>query len=158
MRRFGLLVAALLVMLLAAAPAFAVNPDEMLSDPALESRARAISEQLRCLVCQNESIDNSNADLAKDLRLLVRRRLVAGDTNREVIDYLVARYGEFVLLKPRLEAKTIVLWGTPVFILLCGAVAMVVHARRRRSAPAGVPLTREEEAALGAVLSEKKKA
>lgn len=158
MRRFGLLVVALLAMLLAAAPAFAVNPDEMLSDPALESRARTISEQLRCLVCQNESIDNSNADLAKDLRLLVRRRLVAGDTNREVIDYLVARYGEFVLLKPRLEAKTIVLWGTPSFILLCGAAAMAVHARRRRSAPASAPLTREEEAALGAVLSGDKKA
>lgn len=157
MRRLGL-IAALLVVFFAAAPAFAVDPDEMLSDPVLESRARDISEQLRCLVCQNESIDNSNADLAKDLRLLVRRRLVAGDTNREVIDYLVARYGEFVLLKPRFEAKTIVLWGTPVFILVCGGVAMALHARKRRSRAAGAPLTREEEAALGALLSRDEKA
>jgi cytochrome c-type biogenesis protein CcmH len=156
MRRLGFLIAALVAAFIAAAPALAVEPDEMLKDPALEQRARDISEQLRCLVCQNESIDNSKADLAKDLRLLVRRRLVAGDTNREVIDYIVARYGEFVLLKPPFEAKTILLWGAPAFILICGAIAMFVHARRRSSGPTGTPLTREEEAALGTLLSNSK--
>lgn len=136
----------------ACAPALAVNPDEMLKNPALEHRAREISARLRCLVCQNESIDVSDADLAKDLRLLVRRRLVAGDTDQQVIDYLVSRYGEFVLLKPRFETKTLVLWGAPLIVLLCGGGAMLLYARRRR---AGVEasLSAEEEAALDALLS-----
>ena len=101
-RRFLLV----LTLILAAAPAFAVNPDEMLSDPALEARARTLSAELRCMVCQNQSIDDSNADLARDLRLLVRKRLVDGDTDRQVLDYIVSRYGEFVLLKPRFSEKT----------------------------------------------------
>ncbi len=94
--------------------AFAVNPDEVLADPSLEARARAISAELRCMVCQNQSIDDSNAELAKDLRLLVRERLTDGDTDEQVMNYIVSRYGEFVLLKPRFETKTILLWGAPL--------------------------------------------
>ncbi|MEP5779221.1 MAG: cytochrome c-type biogenesis protein, partial [Hyphomicrobiales bacterium] len=101
-------------------PALAVNPDEVLSDPALEARARALSVNLRCLVCQNQSIDDSDAELAKDLRVLVRERLVAGDSDVAVIDYIVARYGEYVLLKPRLGAHTIVLWLSPFVLLFIG--------------------------------------
>lgn len=111
----------------------AVSPDEMLSNPALEKRARTISAELRCMVCQNESIDDSNADLAKDLRLLVRERLVAGDTDEQVLEFLVARYGEFVLLKPRLQTSTLLLWGFPVVALLAGGVAIVLAIRRRRT-------------------------
>lgn len=111
----------------------AVTPDEMLSNPALEKRARIISAELRCMVCQNESIDDSNADLAKDLRLLVRERLVAGDTDEQVLAFLVARYGEFVLLKPRLQTSTLLLWGFPLAVLLAGGVAIVVAIRRRRT-------------------------
>src|SRR5690606_2085150 len=105
--------------------ALAVNPDEVLSDPVLEKRARTISGELRCMVCQNESIDDSNAELARDLRILVRDRLKEGDSDEQVMDFIVDRYGEFVLLKPRLSARTIVLWGFPVVILLIGAVALV---------------------------------
>lgn len=123
--------------------AAALSPDEMLRDPALEQRARVISAQIRCLVCQNESIDDSNADLARDLRRLVRERLAAGDTDGEVIEFLVARYGEFVLLKPRLSARTVLLWGFPIAALLAGIAAMIVGLRRRRSSP--VPaLTKDE--------------
>ncbi|MBZ9654367.1 cytochrome c-type biogenesis protein [Phyllobacterium lublinensis] len=111
----------------------AVTPDEMLSNPALEKRARIISAELRCMVCQNESIDDSNADLAKDLRLLVRERLVAGDTDEQVLAFLVARYGEFVLLKPRLQTSTLLLWGFPLAVLIAGGVAIVVAIRRRRT-------------------------
>ncbi|MBB4279674.1 cytochrome c-type biogenesis protein, partial [Rhizobium mongolense] len=96
-----------IALFLSAAPAFAVNPDEVLSDPALEARARALSAELRCMVCQNQSIDDSNADLAKDLRLLVRERITDGDTDEEVLSYIVSRYGEFVLLKPRLSTRTV---------------------------------------------------
>jgi cytochrome c-type biogenesis protein CcmH len=136
-----------------AAPAFAVTPDEVLSDPALEARARQLSTGLRCLVCQNQSIDDSNADLAKDLRLLVRERLVAGDTDDEVIDYLVSRYGEFVLLKPRLSAHTLLLWLTPLLVLLAGGW-MVVGGLRRRRQPEPAPLSATEEAELRRVLSD----
>ena len=114
------------------APAFAVNPDEVLKDAGLEARARDLSAGLRCLVCQNQSIDDSNADLAKDLRLLVRQRLVAGDTNDEVIDYLVSRYGEFVLLKPRFDVATLALWGTPFVVLIAGIGFAVFTVRGRR--------------------------
>ncbi|WP_245308904.1 cytochrome c-type biogenesis protein [Aurantimonas sp. 22II-16-19i] len=129
------------------APAFAVNPDEVLADPALEARARKLSEGLRCLVCQNESIDDSNADLAKDLRLLVRARLEAGDTDTEVIDYLVSRYGEFVLLRPRLDWLNLALWATPLVVLFGGAVlavATVAGRRRRRQAPPELSAAEEE--------------
>ncbi len=120
-----------LALCFAAIAARAVAPDEMLANPVLEKRARTISAELRCMVCQNESIDDSNADLAKDLRLLVRERLVAGDTDEQVLDFLVARYGEFVLLKPRLQMSTILLWGFPIGALLIGGTAIVIAIRRR---------------------------
>jgi cytochrome c-type biogenesis protein CcmH len=132
--------------------AFAVNPDEVLSNPALETRARAISTELRCMVCQNQSIDDSNADLARDLRLLVRKRLVDGDSDSQVLDYIVSRYGEFVLLKPRLSEKTYVLWGAPVALLLIGGVSMAVFARRRLGKPTGTRLTDDEQTRLEELL------
>ena len=110
----------------------AVQPDEMLSNPALEARARGLSQQLRCMVCQNESIDESDAPLAHDLRVLVRERLQAGDTDAQIFDFLVARYGEFVLLKPRLSWRTVLLWGLPPGLLLTGTALLVIAARRRR--------------------------
>src|SRR5215472_8693914 len=116
--------------LFAAAPAFAVQPDEVLSDPTLEARARSLSKELRCMVCQNQSIDDSAAPLARDLRILVRERLTAGDTDAQVQDFLVARYGAFVLLKPRFEWQTAVLWFTPAAALLAGAIAIVAAIRR----------------------------
>lgn len=141
-------------MLLSASPVFAVNPDEVLDDPALEARARALSTQLRCMVCQNQSIDDSNAELAKDLRLLVRERITDGDSDEAVIAYVVSRYGEFVLLNPRFETKTLLLWGTPVVLLLAGAAAMLVSARRRVGKSTGTALSTEEQARLDAVLKD----
>ncbi len=129
-------------------PALAVNPDEVLSDPVLEARARALSAQLRCMVCQNQSIDDSNAELARDLRLLVRERISGGDSDEAVIDYVVSRYGEFVLLKPRLKPETILLWGAPIVLFLGGAVAMALFVRRRSGQAVGEPLTADEKAAL----------
>jgi cytochrome c-type biogenesis protein CcmH len=141
-----------LAALLAPMSAFAVNPDEVLPDPALEARARTISAELRCMVCQNQSIDDSNADLARDLRLLVRKRLADGDTDQQVLDYIVSRYGEFVLLKPRLSEKTYILWGAPIALFLIGGLALAVYARRRTGKPTGKPLSAEEEAQLKDIL------
>lgn len=145
---------ALLLALLTATPAFAVLPGERLADPVLEERARALSQDLRCMVCQNQSIDDSDAPLARDLRLLVRERLKAGDSDGQVMDYLVARYGEFVLLRPRLGWHTAVLWGAPALFLLGGGAYLLLWIRRRRSSPpAGpAPLTDEEKAKLEAAL------
>jgi cytochrome c-type biogenesis protein CcmH len=131
--------------------AWAVRPDEMLSDPALEARARALSRELRCLVCQNESIDDSSADLAHDLRVLVRDRIKKGDTDRQALAYIVARYGEFVLLKPRFDLRNAALWGTPVVLLLAGGLFMLFGARRRRDA--SCPLSSEEKQELETILS-----
>src|SRR5215510_10164486 len=117
----------------------AVQPGEMLSNPALEARARGLSQQLRCMVCQNESIDESDAPLAHDLRVLVRERLKAGDSDGQVLDFLVARYGEFVLLKPRLSWRTAILWGLPPALLLGGITLLVVAAARRRRLQESVP-------------------
>jgi cytochrome c-type biogenesis protein CcmH len=142
------MVLALLLTLWLAAPAFAVNPDEVLADPALEARARAISATLRCLVCQNESIDDSNADLARELRLIVRERLVAGDSDDEVLQSLVDRYGEYVLLKPVFAWHTLVLWAAAPLVLVIGGIAIVIAAWRKRSAPRADGLTREEQQAL----------
>ncbi|HEY9009655.1 MAG TPA: cytochrome c-type biogenesis protein [Devosia sp.] len=139
---------ATLVLLAGLAPAFAVNPDEMLADPALEARARDISANLRCLVCQNQSIDDSDADLAHDLRVLVRERLVAGDTNAEAMQYIVDRYGEYVLLNPVVAPHTILLWLTAPVALLIGGVAVFLGARRRRAAEVPAELTDEEKRAL----------
>jgi cytochrome c-type biogenesis protein CcmH len=133
-------------------PAFAVNPDEVLKDPALEQRARAISAQLRCMVCQNQSIDDSNADLARDLRILVRERITNGDTDGQVVDYVVSRYGEFVLLNPRLSTKTIVLWAAPGLLLLIGAGAILVFIRTRPSQRAVAALSAEEQARIDELL------
>jgi cytochrome c-type biogenesis protein CcmH len=139
--------------LLAAQPALAVQPDEILKDPALEARARALSRELRCMVCQNQSIDDSDAPLARDLRVLVRERLTTGDSDPQVIDFLVARYGEFVLLKPSFEWHNAVLWFTPAVALLAGAITMVVAVRRRRAAPAGAaPLSADEEKRLAEMI------
>ena len=135
-------------------PALAVNPDEVLSDPALEARARALSVNLRCLVCQNQSIDDSDAPLAKDLRVLVRERLLAGDSDEAAIDYIVARYGEFVLLKPRLGAHTIVLWLSPFVLLFIGIASLIIW-QRRRPQMAGEALSTEEEAALEDILKDR---
>ncbi|MBE7733639.1 cytochrome c-type biogenesis protein [Devosia faecipullorum] len=137
----------LCVLLAFSTPVLAVGPDEILSDPALEARARDLSAGLRCLVCQNQSIDDSDADLARDLRLLVRERLVAGDSNAEVEQYIVDRYGEYVLLNPRLGGHTILLWIAAPILLLIGLGALFV-ARRSNAISAVRPLTGEEEAAL----------
>ena len=143
-----------LLLCLSALPALAVNPDEILADPALEARARALSSQLRCMVCQNQSIDDSNAELARDLRLLVRERIRDGDSDEQVIDYVVSRYGEFVLLKPRFSAKTYILWGAPIALFVIGAIAMAVYARSRVARPTGRKLSDEEQAALDRLLKE----
>ena len=148
------ILAALFLAALAAVPAFAVQPDEMLADPRLEARARAISEELRCLVCQNQSIDESNADLAHDLRVLVRKRLLAGDTNAQAIQYIVNRYGQFVLLRPRMEPATYALWLSPLVFLLLGGAGIAVYLRRRRKAAEPAPLSAAEEAALRRLMEE----
>jgi cytochrome c-type biogenesis protein CcmH len=145
----------LLLALLVAAPANAVQPDEMLADSALEARARAISKEVRCLVCRNESIDDSNADLARDLRLLVRERLVAGDSDAEVLDYLVERYGEFVLLKPKFSAANAALWLAGPAAFLLGLIAIVAYHRTRRphAAANAAPLSTEEKKRLDDILN-----
>ncbi len=141
---------AVLIGLWMAAGALAVTPNEILHDPALETRARVISAQLRCMVCQNQSIDDSDADLARDLRVLVRDRLKAGDSDNAVLDYVVARYGEFVLLKPRFNARNALLWATPVLLLLAGGAFLLFS--RRRDRPAPVELSVEERSRLEALL------
>ena len=149
----------LLLVVFAAHPAFAVQPDEMLADPALEARARALSQELRCLVCQNQSIDDSEAPLARDLRILLRERLKSGDSDRQAMDFLVARYGEFVLLKPRLEWRTALLWLGPPALLIAGGLALFIAARRRSLSVAagggpGQPLSQTEEARLAALMGD----
>lgn len=140
--------AAIAFFLFLQAPVLAVEPDEILSDPALEARARAISGELRCLVCQNQSIDDSNAPLAKDLRVLVRERLKAGASDREVIDFVVERYSEFVLLKPRFGPRTLVLWLATPLLLILSAAALYFAYRRRQSVSVSAPaqaLSTEEQ-------------
>ena len=143
---------AALMLILASLPAHAVNPDEVLADPVLEARARALSAGLRCMVCQNQSIDDSNADLAKDLRLLVRERLKAGDTDSQVIDYLVSRYGEFVLLKPRLSEHTLLLWGMPIFLAVLGAGIVLIQMRKRPERATVAALSDDERKRLDDLL------
>lgn len=152
--RFARLLPAVMLglLFLANGPAGAVNPDERLADPGLEARARALSKQLRCMVCQNESIDDSNADLAHDLRVIVRQRLVAGDSDTQVLNYMRARYGDFVLLRPPVDAATWVLWFGPFAVLLLGGGVLVVMARGRRQPPAVVPLSADEARELQTLL------
>jgi cytochrome c-type biogenesis protein CcmH len=150
----GVLVA---VSCLFAAPTFAVQPDEILPDPVLEARARDLSRELRCMVCQNQSIDDSDAPLARDLRLLVRERLKAGDSDRQVLDFLTDRYGQFVLLRPRFGWDTAILWFAPAAVLLLGGVALISLKRRRDRAPITIaekPLTEAERTRLAALLDE----
>ena len=144
MRYLGIL----FLLLALVGPSLAVQPNEMLKDPALEARARALSQQLRCMVCQNQSIDDSDAPLAHDIRVLVRERLTKGDTDRQVIDFLVSRYGEFVLLKPRLEWRTLLLWGVPPGILVAGMVALFWLWRRREAMPEAAELDPAEQRKL----------
>lgn len=144
----------LAVLLLVAGPVLAVQPDELLSDPALEARAREISRQLRCPVCQGESIDDSNAQISRDLRLAVRERLVAGDSDAEVIDYVVARYGEFVLFNPRATGSGLILWLAGPAMLLAGAAIAIAAQRRRTRTPEEAALTAEEQARLEALTRE----
>ena len=144
MKRFA---TALILLMALVSPLGAVQPDEILSDPVLEARARALSEGLRCLVCQNQSIDDSNAPLARDLRILLRERLKAGDSDDQAVDFIVARYGDFVLLRPRLTPETLILWIGPFALLLIAAV--ILYARRRPSeGTAERSLDAEEETAL----------
>jgi cytochrome c-type biogenesis protein CcmH len=153
-RRICAVLLALLPVLIAPRVVLGVEPGEMLKDATLEGRARALSKELRCMVCQNQSIDDSEAPLAHDLRVLVRERLQAGDTDTQVVDFLVARYGEFVLLNPRLSWHTALLWGLPPAVLLLGMLAIVVVIRRRRTTPpAEAPnLNAAEEARLSDLL------
>jgi cytochrome c-type biogenesis protein CcmH len=141
-----------LLLIMAAFPAYAVRPDEMLTNPALEARARDISRDLRCLVCRNQSIDDSDADLAHDLRVLVRERIAAGESNEQVIGFVRARYGDFVLLRPPFAIGTALLWGGPLLVLLLGGVA-IARFYRRRDEPTP-PLSPEERQRLSAVLGE----
>jgi cytochrome c-type biogenesis protein CcmH len=157
MRRWLVTVLLVLATFACATHTLAVDPDEILTDPSLEVRARALSKELRCMVCQNQSIDDSDAPLARDLRILVRERLKSGDSDRQVIEFLVARYGEFVLLRPRFSAHTAVLWLAPAAILLLGAIGLLLAARRYRltsAEPAGdsAKLSPAEEARLADVL------
>ena len=160
MRRLNSMLGALAfaVALFDAPAAFAVQPDEVLSDPALETRARALSRELRCMVCQNQSIDDSDAPLARDLRLLVRERIAGGDSDSKVMDFLVARYGEFVLLKPRFTPHTLLLWLLPPLALIGGGLSLWFYSRRRANAgstadPSLLRLTEEEEARLERLLA-----
>lgn len=142
---------AFIFIVLTALPAEAVQPDEILDDPKLEARAREVGKQLRCLVCQNQSIDDSDADLARDLRILVRERIVAGDSNEEVIDYVVSRYGDFVLLNPPFKLKTYALWFGPAALILFGLGTVFLFFRRRGAGNA--PETKAQSLSV----SEKKK-
>jgi cytochrome c-type biogenesis protein CcmH len=151
LRRFFIL----LVVFAGLAPglASAVQPDEILADSKLEARARGISVGLRCLVCQNQSIDDSSAELARDLRLLVRERLKAGDSDAQVRDFLVRRYGNFILLKPPFDSETALLWGMPALLFAAGAISLLLGLRRRRQSPLPDPLSQTERDRLALVLN-----
>jgi cytochrome c-type biogenesis protein CcmH len=144
----------LIVLLGLSGAAMAVEPDEILSDPALEARARALSAELRCMVCQNQSIDDSDAPLARDLRILLRERLSAGESDADVIDFLVDRYGEFILLKPRFNMNTALLWLVPPAVLVIGVVVAVILFRRRRPSGEAKPLDEAEKRKLASVLGD----
>ncbi len=148
------MIRAVLIWLVLAGAAFAVEPDEILDDPVLEERARELSKGIRCLVCRNESIDDSNAELARDLRLLVRERLVEGDTDDQVIDFLVSRYGEYVLLTPRATGANLVLWVAAPVLLLGGLGIAFVYLRSRRKSDAPDALSEEEKARLADLMGE----
>ena len=148
------MIRAAVIWVLLAGAAFAVQPDEILDDPVLEERARDISKGLRCLVCRNESIDESNAELARDLRLLVRERLVEGDSNDEVLDFVVARYGEYVLLNPRATGSNLILWIAGPVLFLAGLGIAVAYLRRRQQDAAPAALSDDEKARLSELLKD----
>ena len=156
MRRLVVIVVTAAILALQAGLAHAVQPDEVLDDPALEARARAISSELRCMVCQNQSIDDSDADLAKDLRVLVRDRLKEGDSDEEVLDYVVNRYGEFVLLRPAFTAQNFLLWAMPLIVLVIGAAGFFAYVRRgpASAGAASAELSAEERQRLTKILGE----
>jgi cytochrome c-type biogenesis protein CcmH len=146
-----------MVLLLQAAPLIALQPDEILPDAKLEQRARNLSRELRCMVCQNQSIDDSDAPLARDLRLLVRERLKAGDSDKQVLEFLTARYGDFVLLNPPMNAKTFLLWVLPAGLLVAGGIVLAIAMRKRSARDAGAatpvsPLTADEERRIARLL------
>ena len=147
-----LLLATVLFLAFVPGLAFAVEPGEMLKNPKLEARARALSTQLRCLVCQNESIDESQATLAHDLRVLIRQRIMAGESNAEIKKFLVSRYGDFILLKPPLKPDTLLLWGTPLLLLIIGGGAILWSLRQRAPVPRPVSLSAAEEEKLAALV------
>jgi cytochrome c-type biogenesis protein CcmH len=151
--RFAL--TAVVLALALAAPAQAIEPQEQLADPALEHRARELGQELRCLVCQNQSIDDSNADLARDLRTIVRERLTAGDTNDQVLEFVTARYGDYVLLRPPFRTGTLILWFGPVAVLVAAIIALMLR-RRRRALAEPAPLSPEESRRLARLLDEEK--
>jgi cytochrome c-type biogenesis protein CcmH len=151
--RLRILITALILSAASAGLAAAVEPDEMLEDPVLEQRARDISQNLRCLVCQNQSIDDSNADLARNLRIIVRERLVAGDSDEAVLQYVVDRYGDFVLLRPPLKPTTYALWYGPLAILLIGVAGLAVALKRHRAAPDAPALSAKEQARVRELLA-----
>ncbi|WP_284162933.1 cytochrome c-type biogenesis protein [Frigidibacter sp. SD6-1] len=144
----------LLVFLAFASPALAVQPGEVLADPALEARARALSEGLRCPVCQGETIDESNAPIARDMRLVLRERLVAGDSDEAAVAYLTDRYGEFILFRPRATGANLVLWLAPPFLLLSALAGAGLYVRRSRAAERSGPLSEAEEARLAEILKD----
>lgn len=150
----GAITSMVLLVLIAVSPAMAVLPDEVLDDPALETRARGLSAELRCMVCQNQSIDDSDAPLARDLRILLRERIVAGDSDGQVMDFLVARYGEFILLKPRFSETTMILWLAPAFLLIVGGFVTYRVMKRRPSRATAQALSGDEEEKLKRILSE----
>jgi len=153
-QRIGVLILA--ICLAAGSIVMAVEPVEILADAKLEARARAISADLRCLVCQNQSIDDSDADLARDLRLVVRERLTNGDTDAQIFEFVAARYGDFVLLNPPFNARTILLWGGPAGVFIIGLIGVMIYFRRRGINPdQTVPLTADEKRQLNALLDEK---
>ncbi len=150
--RLGILITALFLAAQSAGLAVAVEPDEMLQDPVLEQRARDISQNLRCLVCQNQSIDDSNAGLARNLRIIVRERLVAGDSDEAVLQYVVDRYGDYVLLRPPVKPTTYALWYGPLAILLIAGAGLAIALKRRRAAPDAPALTATEQARIKELL------
>ena len=153
-RLIGFFFAGLLAAGLSLGEAVAVNPDEVLDDPVLEGRAREISQKLRCLVCQNQSIDDSNADLARDLRIMVRQRLVAGDSNEQVLQYIVDRYGDYVLLEPPFKGMTYALWLGPAVLLVVAGTGLAIAARRRRKATPAEGLSEDESRRLAQLLDD----
>jgi cytochrome c-type biogenesis protein CcmH len=149
------IVIALVLALCAVVPARAVQPDEMLADPKLETQARALSAELRCMVCQNQSIDDSDAPLAHDIRVLIRERLLKGDNEEAIKFFLVSRYGDFILLKPPFKAETLLLWGGAPFILIAGAAFLIAAIRRKgRAALAPAPLTSAEQQRVTSLMNE----